>query len=355
MQMYYWDGTWNDLLNDGFLCYFIVEKNLYQTNRVNLYIGGFQNNEYVNQWGSPVRYAGSSEFTVKVGEKFTLTEDLNKTPLPNGYYLENRFGTASFGDYTNFRSGDVLTQTDIYMYFENFCYPIDYTITYDLNGGTNSESNPTTYNVLYGVTFAAPTREGYIFLGWTDENGNAITGINPGANANHDSAEELYAMLENRTTGDITVNANWAPVTYAVTYDANGGSNAPAKQTKMHGEALTLRSGVPTRDGYTFKGWATDKDATTAEYMPGGEFNIDANTTLYAVWSDNSTAAVKGDVNGDGEVDSLDAVSALKYDAGMIDLDDAQLAAADVNGDGEVNSLDGSLIFKYDAGLIDEF
>ncbi|MBQ7646407.1 MAG: hypothetical protein IJS94_03970, partial [Clostridia bacterium] len=105
----------------------------------------------------------------------------------------------------------------------------------------------------------------------------------------------------------------------------------------------------------TFKGWATDKDATTAEYMPGDAFDIDANTTLYAVWSDNSTAIIKGDVNGDGEVDSLDAVSALKYDAGMIDLDDAQLAAADVNGDGEVNSLDGSLIFKYDAGLIDEF
>ncbi|MBQ7646252.1 MAG: hypothetical protein IJS94_03180 [Clostridia bacterium] len=73
------------------------------------------------------------------------------------------------------------------------------------------------------------------------------------------------------------------------------------------------------------------------------------------IYSESKMQYEYGDINGDGEVDSLDAVAALKYDAGMINLDDAQLLAADVNGDGEVNSLDGSLIFKYDAGLIDEF
>ncbi|MBQ7646718.1 MAG: hypothetical protein IJS94_05560 [Clostridia bacterium] len=62
-----------------------------------------------------------------------------------------------------------------------------------------------------------------------------------------------------------------------------------------------------------------------------------------------------GDINGDGDVDSLDATLAFKYDAGLSDLGADQLAAGDVSGDGEVNSLDATLILKYDAGLIDSF
>ena len=64
---------------------------------------------------------------------------------------------------------------------------------------------------------------------------------------------------------------------------------------------------------------------------------------------------VIGDIDGDGEANSLDATMALKYDAGLIDLDDTALALGDVDGDGEVGSLDATFIFKYDAGLIDEF
>lgn len=56
-----------------------------------------------------------------------------------------------------------------------------------------------------------------------------------------------------------------------------------------------------------------------------------------------------GDVNGDGNVDSLDAAQILKYDAGIID----SITNADVNGDGVVNSLDAAMILKYDAGLIE--
>lgn len=64
---------------------------------------------------------------------------------------------------------------------------------------------------------------------------------------------------------------------------------------------------------------------------------------------------VYGDVNGDGETDSLDAALMLKYDAGMNDLTDDQFIAADVNGDKEVDALDAALILKYDAGMIDSF
>ncbi len=62
-----------------------------------------------------------------------------------------------------------------------------------------------------------------------------------------------------------------------------------------------------------------------------------------------------GDINEDGFIDYLDAMTALRYDAELVTLDDNQLLAGDVNGDGSVDSLDAILILRYDAGLIEGF
>ncbi|MBQ4647790.1 MAG: dockerin type I repeat-containing protein [Clostridia bacterium] len=62
-----------------------------------------------------------------------------------------------------------------------------------------------------------------------------------------------------------------------------------------------------------------------------------------------------GDVNGDGNANSLDAAQVLKHDARMISLGAGVLSAADVNGDDAVDSLDAAQILKFDAMLIDRF
>ncbi len=72
--------------------------------------------------------------------------------------------------------------------------------------------------------------------------------------------------------------------TYKIIYDANGGINEPPQETKTENITLTLSLQSPTREGYTFMGWATKREATIAEYRPGSEFTSDENTTLYAVW-----------------------------------------------------------------------
>ena len=74
-----------------------------------------------------------------------------------------------------------------------------------------------------------------------------------------------------------------ALTTYAVSYDANGGSGAPSSQAKYYGKSITLSSTVPTRTGYTFKGWATTADGI-AEYQPSGTYTSNASVILYAVW-----------------------------------------------------------------------
>ena len=87
-----------------------------------------------------------------------------------------------------------------------------------------------------------------------------------------------------------------APVlpTFTLNYGANGGIGAPASQThkatseyeKSH--TFTIASQVPTRDGYTFLGWNTNRSATTANYQPGGSIVVTGTTTLYAVWEENT-------------------------------------------------------------------
>lgn len=71
--------------------------------------------------------------------------------------------------------------------------------------------------------------------------------------------------------------------TYTVSYNANGGSGAPASQTKTYGVNLTLSSTVPTRAGYAFKGWATSSTGAVA-YQAGGTYSANSAVTLYAVW-----------------------------------------------------------------------
>ena len=71
--------------------------------------------------------------------------------------------------------------------------------------------------------------------------------------------------------------------TYTVSYNANGGSNAPSDQIKIKDEDLTLSSDAPIRDGYIFKGWALSKHGSV-KYEAGSVYNANKSRTLYAVW-----------------------------------------------------------------------
>lgn len=66
----------------------------------------------------------------------------------------------------------------------------------------------------------------------------------------------------------------------------------------------------------------------------------------------DGATALLGDVNGDGKVNSLDAAVILRYEVGLTELDEWELAMADVNGDGLTDTLDAAAILKFDAGLL---
>lgn len=85
--------------------------------------------------------------------------------------------------------------------------------------------------------------------------------------------------------------------TYNVSYNANGGSGAPSSQTKIQDENLTLSSSKPTKAHYVFKGWASSKTATSAQYQAGDRYTKNAKITLYAVW-EPEIYTINFDANG---------------------------------------------------------
>ena len=84
---------------------------------------------------------------------------------------------------------------------------------------------------------------------------------------------------------------------YTISYNANGGSNAPGDQSKIENKSISLSSSKPTRTGYTFVNWNTKKDGSGTTYKAGAFYNGNANLTLYAQWRINKVY-IKLDANG---------------------------------------------------------
>lgn len=89
-----------------------------------------------------------------------------------------------------------------------------------------------------------------------------------------------------------TIYAIWMPF-FELKYDANGGTGAPASQTRtaahptVNRVTFTVPNQTPSKEGYTFKGWADSSTATTAQYQPGDTVDVkheNSPKTVYAVW-----------------------------------------------------------------------
>ena len=151
--------------------------------------------------------------------------------------------------------------------------------SYTANAATTMTAQWTTSDTTAQLTLPTPTaRTGYTFAGWYTA---ATGGTSKGA-----------AGAKFTPTAATTLYAHWTGNSYAVNYNANGGTGAPSAQTRTHGTALTLSTTKPTRIGHTFLGWATTSSAKAAQYAPGASYNPStaAATTLYAVWKSNYAA-----------------------------------------------------------------
>ncbi len=183
--------------------------------------------------------------------------------------------------------------------------PIKYKVTFDLAGGTGSHTDKTfTYDSKYAVS--EPTKNGYIFLGWTvtceagswakcsdTKNGDYrwMSSTTPDKNAV--SGNALYVMnLSNDASKTATMVAHWAPGTYSVSFDPNAAdaSGSMSVQTFYIDTDAALSWNEFAKAGHTFKGWATTPAGPVAYENGQTVRNIaekDQILTLYAVWQVN--------------------------------------------------------------------
>ena len=134
----------------------------------------------------------------------------------------------------------------------------------------------------------------------------------------------MNTWLQETTTFTVTVTGDSGEdekpdvtVTYTLNYHANGGdeNSVPASQTEKSstGKAtFTISSAIPTRDGYTFLGWADDADATAVQYHGGDKITLTKDNptkTIYAVWEENTPPTDKPDKPGEGDFEKAGLVS----------------------------------------------
>ena len=147
-----------------------------------------------------------------------------------------------------------------------------YNITYVLNGGKNSTSNPATYNITLvndsAGYFDYPTRTYYTFDGWY-KNSDFTT---------------KFDRIPQRNTGDITVYAKWVPIKYSIKYSLDGGANNSANPNQYNIESETILLKSPTRTGYRFVGWYTKSNYSESSRITSIPSGSTGDMNLFAKW-----------------------------------------------------------------------
>lgn len=106
-----------------------------------------------------------------------------------------------------------------------------------------------------------------------------------------DRTIRLKCYVDPNVGSAATAETPWITIpkldSYTVTYNANGGTGAPASQIKTYSTSLTISSTTPTRQNYTFKGWSVSPTSKIGIFQAGGTYPYNQNATLYAVWEYN--------------------------------------------------------------------
>ena len=243
------------------------------------------------KWGDAREEVRNSDGTSRFGficeieksKKYTITYHLNgganNPSNPAEYSTETTFLSLKdpSRDYYEF-DGWYLSETweeeftsetscsgDITLYAK--WKPIEYTVSFDVNGGDELEENPIFVNYeTKNYILPTPTREGYTFVGWYDskENGSKVS------NTDKPTSNQIYY-------------AHWTTNSYQVSYDGNGGQVSGDSVMKVNYDQTYGTPPDVCREGYDFVGWFTEK-SNGEQITPESTVKIASDHTLYAHW-----------------------------------------------------------------------
>lgn len=243
-------------------------------------------------------------FTIEVIEadfaiNYVLNDGVNNPDNPAGYNIltlpleilaPTKEAYRFLGWYDNAEfNGDPITEIatgttgDVTLYAK--WELVIYSIVYELNGGTNAETNPDTYNIEnLPLTLADPTKAGYTFLGWYN-------------------GETKVTEVPAGTTGEFKVEAKWQINEYTISYDLAEGAwedTAGVGSYTIESEDIVLPN--PVRNGYKFLGWY-NVDEKVETITKGSTGNLE----LVAKW-EIEKYSINYELNG-GAFDSVAEIS----------------------------------------------
>ena len=160
---------------------------------------------------------------------------------------------------------------------------IEYSVSYVLNGGINSDQNVAKYSILdTPVKLYNPTRDGCLFEGWF---------------ASSDFSGERMTYLSKDNLGDVTLHAKWS-LAYTITYNTNGGFNDGRNPSVFTENTETFTLFEAEKVNYSFLGWFDNEELTgtpVTQIAKGTKNNI----VLWAKWS-STQITVTFNPNGGG-------------------------------------------------------
>ena len=159
-----------------------------------------------------------------------------------------------------------------------------YTVEFNSNGGTGTMNNVlATYDELFNLPSNTFVKASYSFLGWSIDNNDTVEYVDM----------QLVSNLTKEDNGKITLYAVWQEDSYVVKFNANTGIGTMTDLLVPFDKVINLPTNIFTKEGYTFIGWNTSKDANVALYLDEASVqNLvsekDGQITLFAIWSKNN-------------------------------------------------------------------
>ena len=168
---------------------------------------------------------------------------------------------------------------------------LNFTVEYHSNYPNGTDYVKTVkYTVKSYVNIYTLTVKTVNELGFTAPTGYSLRTPNPWNTAANGTGDNVNNMLSVTNNGSYKLYAQWVPAQVAekVTLTYKNGDAVYKTQDYLKGDEVLVIDCDATKDGYTFKGWDTNEAATTAVYKVNDTFAIQANTTLHAVWEENT-------------------------------------------------------------------
>jgi uncharacterized repeat protein (TIGR02543 family) len=325
---------------------------------------GIDNITFTAQWIAvyTVRYVlngGTGTVPADILRTDQFTETLTSASVTKTGFTLTGWKDQSGASITAGANNWLITGTSYVAYAQ--WSPTQRTLSFNVNGGSDSQASITGKVIGELVTLPTPTstKTGYTFTGWSNSgttypaggtfvvgngdaafvatwtgnvntityNGNGASGGTAPVSGSYVSGDSTpYTVSANTgtlvksgftfdnwyttstgsggtayiagsgtltTTSNLTLYAKWSAASYAVTYNTDGGSNAPTQADTMYGATFTLPS-APTKSGNNFLGWESSSNL----YAPGSLYTMGSSALNFVARWSAVTYAITYALNG---------------------------------------------------------